>query len=228
VFASPRFGSHEAAGPFAQIVVEDEFAGREDHGLGKIAIAALIVNGERGESVDLVTPQVDTNRLIGGGREHVDDGPSLGYFATMLHDLFASVPHVHETSNELGRIEDRALAHNDGFGLRRLRSELLQECAHARDDDSRRSVGFAESPDHFESSAHGLDTWAHTFERKCLPGRKEDDIVGRNERHEVIEQLTGHGAGRARHHEWTASREFGQGGDSDGSRRIGNGQYSVG
>jgi hypothetical protein len=146
----------------------------------------------------------------------------------VFDDLLASIAHMNETANQLGRVEDRALAHHDRIGLRRPRCELLQKRAHAGDDDARRSVGVAEPPDHFEASSHGLDARAHALERQRLPCREQRHVVGGNERHEIIEHLAGHGSGGTGHDEWTSSREFGQRRDGDDSGRIGNGEDSVG
>ena len=48
-------------------------------------------DGELGEPVDLVAPQVDADGPVGGGREHVDDRAAHGQLAAVLHHLLAAV-----------------------------------------------------------------------------------------------------------------------------------------
>ena len=53
--------------------VGQQLAAREDLDLGEVGRRALVVHAELGEAVDLVAPQVDAHRHVGGRREHVDD-----------------------------------------------------------------------------------------------------------------------------------------------------------
>ena len=78
-------------GALAHLVARRELAGREDHRLGEVGDRALVVDAERGEPVDLVAPQVDADRRVGGGREHVDDRAAPGELAAVLDELLAPV-----------------------------------------------------------------------------------------------------------------------------------------
>ncbi len=53
----------------AHVVGRHQLAGREDAHLGDVADRALVVHAERGQPVDLVAPQVDADRGVGGRRD---------------------------------------------------------------------------------------------------------------------------------------------------------------
>ena len=91
LLAAPRLGGDERGGPVAHVVGRDQLAGREDQRLGEVVGRALVVDAEAGQAVDLVAPQVDADRRVGGRREDVDDGAAAGELAAVLDELLAAV-----------------------------------------------------------------------------------------------------------------------------------------
>ena len=65
-------------------------APEEDDGV-EVGRRSLVADGERGQAVDLVAPQVDAHRHVGGGREHVDDAAPHGELAAVLDLVLAAV-----------------------------------------------------------------------------------------------------------------------------------------
>ena len=74
--------------------------------LVEVADRALVVDAERREPVDLVAPQVDADRGVGGGREHVDDRAATGELAAVLDELLAAVAELDEATAEVVGVDD--------------------------------------------------------------------------------------------------------------------------
>ena len=83
-------------GPLAHVVGRHQLAGREDAHLVEVVDRALVVDAERGEPVDLVAPQVDADRGVGGRREDVDDRTAAGELAAVLDEFLAPVAELDE------------------------------------------------------------------------------------------------------------------------------------
>ena len=73
LFTTPRFGGDERRRPVAHVIGRHQLAGREDHCLCQVSKRTLIVDAKRGQSVDLVSPQVDTDRGVSSRWVYVDD-----------------------------------------------------------------------------------------------------------------------------------------------------------
>ncbi len=125
VLAPPRLRRDQFVGAGPHLVAREELAGREDQCLGKICGAPLIVDGELGEAIDLVAPQVDADRCFGRGREHVDDGTTTSDFAAVLDELFAAVSVADERAQQFVGVEDVAGSDLDRVGRRGAGAQLL-------------------------------------------------------------------------------------------------------
>ncbi len=66
---APRFGLDELGCRRSDVLGRHQLAGGEDAHLGDVADRALVVHPERGQPVDLVAPQVDADRCVGGRRD---------------------------------------------------------------------------------------------------------------------------------------------------------------
>ena len=93
-------------------------------------------------------------------------------FTAVFDEIFASVSALHELAHEFGRVDDGALGHDDRFDHGRVGPELLQKCAHARDDHLWHALWSSDPPQQLEPTAHGLHTRTHALERQCFPRRK--------------------------------------------------------
>ena len=224
LLATPRFGLDELRRGGAHVVGRHQLAGGEDAHLGDVADRALVVHPERRQPVDLVAPQVDADRCVGGRGVHVDDRATPGELATVLDEFLAAVPELDERPRQLVRVDLGARAHDDGLDRRCAGTELLQQRPHAGDDDRRDAGGVTQAPQDLEAVAHRLDARADALERQGLPTREVDDVVGRQELAQVVGELARHGAGRTRDDQRAARREVRERGDRDRSSDFDHGQ----
>ena len=99
--AAPRRGAHQAGGPLPHGLVGHQLAAAEQLDLAQVVDRPLVGHVEPGQPVDLVAPQVDPDRLVGGGREDVDDAAPHGQLAAVLDDRLAPVAHGHQPADQL-------------------------------------------------------------------------------------------------------------------------------
>ena len=197
LFAAPRFGGDEAGGPLAHVVGRHQFAGGEDDDLVEVVGRALVVDAEARQAVDLIAPQVDADRGVGGRGEHVDDGAAAGELAAVFDEFLASVAELDELPAERVGIDLDAGPHDDRLGGGGAGAELLEQRSHAGDDHGGASFGVAQAPEHVEALAHRLDARADALERQGLPTGELHDLAGRQELGEVVGELARHRARRA-------------------------------
>ena len=176
----------------------DQLAGGEDERLVEVVGAALVVDCELGQPIDLVAPQVDADRRVGGRREDVDDRAALRELAAMLDQRLAPVAEVHQVARATRR--DRASRPCARGSARRSSRPGPSRCSSARTPATMiagHRSGDAQSPQHLQPMAHRLDARADALERQRLPRGEQLDLAGRHVLHQVVEQLAGVGAGRA-------------------------------
>ena len=224
LLATPRFAGHELGGALAHVGGRHQFASREDAHLVDVADRTLVVDAERGQPVDLVTPQVDADRRVGRGGVDVDDRAATGELAPVLDEFLAAIAELHERRRELVGIDLGPGPNDDRVDRGRVRAELLEQRPHAGDDHGGDPLGVAEAPQHLESLTHGLDARADPLERQRLPAGELDDLVGGQELAQVVGQLPGHRAGRAGDDQRAAGRQPGERGDRDRSCHLDDGE----
>ena len=134
LLASPRLLGYECLGAGANGLAGQQLARREDAHFGEVVGAALIVDRELGQAIDLVAPQVDADRRVGGRREHVDDRAAPGDFAAVLDEVFAAVAEADQRVEQRVGVDDVVGADDDRLDLDRLGAQSLQQGA-TRDDD---------------------------------------------------------------------------------------------
>ena len=228
LLAPPRFESDQGGGPGTNLGGGDQFACREDVSLGHIERAALVVDGELGEAIDLVAPQVDADGRVGGGGEDVDDRAPLGNLAAVFNQILAAVAEMNELCQQSIGIEDGALADVDRVDLRRVGAETLEECAHSRDDDRRATLRGTQPPQHFQAVPHRLHAGADAFERQGLPRGEQHDLALGHVLHEVVVQLAGIGAGGAGDHQRATVSQLRERGNCQRTGRLGYGHEPAG
>ncbi len=220
LLSSPRLGGHEGSSAGAHLLGGNELAGGEDERLVQVERAALVVDRELGEPIDLVAPQVDADGCVGGGRKDVDDGAALGDLAAVLDELLTAVAEVDEPGHHGVGVEDGTLGHVDGVDFGGARPQPLQQCAHTGDHDGRAAFGCPQAPEHLHAVPHGLDTGADAFERQRLPGREQHHLAGGHVLHEIVVQLAGVGAGGARDDQRALVAQLSQGGNGQRPGRF--------
>ncbi|CAB5000094.1 unannotated protein [freshwater metagenome] len=143
LLAAPRLAGDQRRGALAHFLGGDQFACREHPRLVEVVGAALVVDRELGEAIDLIAPKVDTDRGLGSRGEDVDDRAALGDFASVFDEFLASVAVVHELRHQRIGVEDRTLRKVYGVDRGGSRSETLQQRAHAGDHDRRAAFRIA-------------------------------------------------------------------------------------
>ena len=199
LLAAPRLGLDQLAGARLDLVGRQQLAHREDPRLVDLARRALIGDREVRQPVDLVAPQVDAHRVIGGGGIDVDDRAPHRDLAARLDLVLAPVADRDEPGDELVAVDLRALAHDDRLDVLDVRAEALHERAHRRDDRAGQVLAAgAQAPDDAQPAAHRLGRGRHPLERQRLPRREELDRVVAEELAQVGGDALGLDAGRHR------------------------------
>ena len=221
LLAPPRLGLQELTGARPHLVGGQELPHREDPRLGDLARRTLIGHREVRQTVDLVAPEIDAHRVIGGGGIDVDDRTPHRDFAARLHLILASVPDRDEAFDELVAVDPRARANHNGFDVLDVRAEPLHEGAHRRDDGAGEVIATgAESPDDPQPPAHRLGRGRHTLERQRLPRGKELDRLVPEELAQIHRDPFGFDPGRYRHDHRTPGGGARDGGGEQRPRRF--------
>src|SRR6202041_137322 len=106
----------ESPGPLAYLRGEQQLpAGRRPQPLRGGVQAALVGGAEVADLLDRVTPELHPEGMLLGGREHVQDAAPDRDLATMLDQVGARVPDVHQVRDDL--LEVSRLATLQGYGL---------------------------------------------------------------------------------------------------------------
>ena len=178
--ATPRLGPDQAGGPVTHGLVGDQLAAAEQLDGPQVVDGALVGHVEPGQPVDLVAPQVDAHRLVGGGREDVDDPAPHGQLPAVLDDGLASVAHGHQLADQLGHVDAVTLPHDDRSGRGAERAQPLQHRLDGGDHQVRTvaarstlSAAPAQLPEQSEPPAHGGHVGTDPLEGQRLPGRED-------------------------------------------------------
>ena len=153
----------------------------------------MVADVEFGEALDLVTPQVDAKRHLGGRGKHIDDRAAHGKLAAVLDLVLAPVAHGHQIGGELGLVDLVAGAHQNRLDHIVAGPEALNQRTDGRHDDLGAPLGIAKVPQHPQSSTHGFDAGTHPFERQGLPRRKRCYFVGVEKDPQVVGESVGVG-----------------------------------
>ncbi len=124
-----RVGDGSRSGP--------QLAARMDLHLRDRDGGPLVGHRELRQPVDLVTPQVDADRHIGGAGEHVDDGAPHRDLPAVLHLVLPSVPEGDQLLDQFDGIDHIAAADHDRVD-HRLGVEPLGQGPHGSDHDGGR------------------------------------------------------------------------------------------
>src|SRR5438046_7183122 len=73
LLTTPGLGLDKLLGAGTDFVGRQQFANREDPRVFEVGGGPLIGDGELRQAVDLVAPEIDTNRMVGGARIDIDD-----------------------------------------------------------------------------------------------------------------------------------------------------------
>ena len=135
----------------------------------------LVGDPKFGQSVNLVAPEVDTERGVGRRRPYVDDGSSDRHLPPVLNLVLAAVAGGYQVGHQVALVHHVARADSLGRRPARPRAESLHEGPTGSHDYRRGVLQVAEPVQDPETPAHGLDARADPFEGQGLPGGEEFD-----------------------------------------------------
>ena len=113
VLTTPRFEGDQLGRPGPDVVGGQQLPAREDLDVGDVVRRALVGHRELGQAVDLVAPQVDADRPLGGGREHVDDRTPHRDLAPVLDLVLAPIAEADERSHQAVEIDGGPDRHHE-------------------------------------------------------------------------------------------------------------------
>ena len=150
----------------------------EEHGGVQVGGGALVADGELGEPVDLVAPQVDADRHVGGGGEDIDDATAHGHFAPVLNLVLSPVPH--RRPSRVSNSSTLSSWPGPDHHRRRVGPAGPSRCSRARTGatmirgggGSDGSSGWRHAPQQRQPPAHGLDFGRDPLEGQGVPGRQ--------------------------------------------------------
>ncbi len=184
--ASPRLGTDEGGGPGTHVLGGEHLATPEELDLTEVPHRTLVPGVELGETVDLVAPQVDPHRQLGGRRVHVDDPAPHGELAPVLDLVLAPVAESDEPGYELVQLETIAACHVHGNSGLLEGAQALQQGAHRGHDHRRGAVGVLDAPQQPQAPPHGRHLGADAFEGQGVPRREQRHGVVPEEGAEVV------------------------------------------
>ena len=187
--------------------------------------AALVCSPEAADFLDRVAPELDPQRVLFCGREHVQDAAPHGDLAAVLHQVRASVPDLDQPGHgglEVGGLPGTQL---DGLQVTEPGDHRLEQASHRGHHRGERAglragrVRVSEPAQHREPLAGGVGTRGEPFMRQRLPGREVGDGLGRKQRAEGIAEFFGLTRSRS-HREDEPLRLSRGGGESRGEKRA--------
>jgi hypothetical protein len=161
---------------------EQELAARRElDPLDRLRQRTLVGDRERAELLDLVAEELDAHRVVGRGREHVEDPAAHRELAAPGHHVDAGICEVDELRRDLGEVVAApARDEFDGSELGQVVGEGLQRGANRGDDDERMPrpglLPLMHAPQRMESPAHRLGTRAQPLVRQRLPCGELEDL----------------------------------------------------
>ena len=206
----------------------------------------LVADGERGQAVDLVAPQVDAHRLVRRGGEDVDDPAAHGELPAVLHLVLAPVAPGDQLGQKCALVDPPAATDHERCRPLQRAQPLEQGADRGHDDAGRRrqraAHGADEGVEQGEAPPHGLGLGAHTLERQGLPRRQDGHRAGESAHHlarlgvllllqqagQIVPQALGVQAGGGDDEERGPLGERRQRGGHDGLRRLGDRDGGIG
>ncbi len=158
LLGAPAGLGEQRGGPVAHLGGGEQLPGGEGAHRVQLVGRALIGDRERGETLDVVAPQVDPHRVVVDDRVQVDDRAAHRHLATGLDLVLAAVSERDQRFDELVAVEDLPGPDLDRLDRLDVRAESLHQRPDRRDDHvgGLRAAG-AEPPQHPQPTAHRLE-----------------------------------------------------------------------
>ena len=171
---------HQVGRPAAHLVGDQQLPAGRRLNLGEGAVGgALVGHLEIGDGVYLVTEEVETDGVVLGGREDVDDAAAHRELAATLHQVDPLVGGGHQVGGQLAHFVLSPSAQPDRTQLGQPGNLRLQHRPDRRHHDSggRGLIAPGDAAQHLQAAAHGVGAGAETLVRQGLPSRVVDDLV---------------------------------------------------
>ena len=157
----------ELRGALPDLGRRQQLPAREDQRLGRARASLRWSATEKiGEPVDLVAPEIDAHRMVGGRRVDVDDRAAHRDLAAALDLVLAPVAHRDEPLEQVVAIDLRALAQRRSARRPRRAGRVA---ARARGPARRRRPVHAFAA--FAQPPHDPEPATHRLERRARPAR---------------------------------------------------------
>ncbi len=217
---------HLLARACPQGLVEDELAGRvEQHVVDRLD-RALVADAEGAQRLDVVAPELDADRVVASGGEHVDDAAADGELAPLLDLRGARVAELGQRLDQPVESHVRAGVQVQRAAPRQCGVHRLQHGPDRGDHGQHRVVvrlGVGEAVQRLQPAPDGGGLGRQAFVREGLPRREEDDaVLAEERRHAVHQRLRVGGAGRD---DQQGRRAFGEQRQVEGARSRRDGQH---
>ncbi len=174
----------QRGGAVADLVGQQDLAARRcPQPVGRHLEAALVGDREPPDLLDGVTPELDPQRMVVGGREHVEDPAAHGELAAPLDHVGARVGRVHQRLDDGLEVGILTSAQRDRGELAQAGDHRLEERPDRHHDHPQRATGalgvrVGEPAEHGQPTRHGVAAGRETLVRERLPRRQDGDRVG--------------------------------------------------
>ncbi len=176
---------HKAGGALPDRVGEQDLAARRGpQALLRDLERTLVGDGEPADLRHLVAPELETQRVVLGGREDVEDAAADGELATALHHVHARVRRGDEAVGHVREVRRAAGVQLDRLELAQTLDHRLQQRAGRHDEQPDRAgeprLGrrVREAPEHRQPLGHRVRAGRQPLVRQRLPRGQDGDVVG--------------------------------------------------
>ncbi len=202
--------------PVADVGGEQHFAAR--HGDKRVDVdlgdRALVGDGEHPHLGHLVAPELDADRMLGGGREDVEDAAANGELAALADHVDPGVGQVDQPRDDGVELGLGADGERDRLDLGQIGRHRLQQRPGRGDHDAQRRaetfvVRVGQPAQQHHPRADRVDTWRQPLVRQRLPGREHRDGVAEHAA-QLGGQVVGFPSGRGDHEQRRRLSESGR------------------
>jgi len=176
----------------------------------------LVGDGERADLADLVTPELDPDRVLRGRAEQVEDAAADSELAALLDHVDAGVGQLDQPFQQ--GVEALLLADDqvDGRQGTQAGSHRLDQAPDGGDDDAQVVVAGLQPVEHFQPPPDGVGAGREPLVGQRLPGGEVGDPALAEERAQRRGQLVGLAAGGSHgEHGFPGTVVTGEGGDDE-------------
>ena len=174
----------QLGGAVADVVGEQQLAARHRDQRVDVDLrdGPLVGDGEHPHLRDLVAPELDAHRMLGGRREDVEDAAAHRELTALADHVDAGVGQVDEPGDDVVELGLGADGQRDRLDVGEVGRHRLQQRPRRRHDDPQRRaeplvVGVGQPAQQHQARTDGVDARREPLVRQRLPGREQRDRV---------------------------------------------------